>query len=77
DLTAITGSAPAFLYSFVQALEKAAVENNVSKEQARKLVATMIKGSVGMLENGGEPADLISQVASPGGSTAEGLKVLK
>ncbi|MBU9721054.1 MULTISPECIES: pyrroline-5-carboxylate reductase [Bacillaceae] len=77
DLTAITGSAPAFVYSFAQALEKAAVANNISREQARKLVTSMIKGSVGMLENGGEREELISQVASPGGSTAEGLKVLE
>lgn len=77
DLTAITGSAPAFVYMFVQGLEKAAVENGVNKEQARKLVTKMLVGSAAMLDAGYEPDQLINQVASPGGSTAEGLKVLK
>ncbi|MFA9559094.1 pyrroline-5-carboxylate reductase [Evansella sp. AB-rgal1] len=77
DLTAITGSAPAFVYSFVQALEHAAIENGVTKEQARTLVSKMVSGSAAMLEAGYEPSDLISQVASPGGSTAEGLKVFE
>ncbi|WP_416151558.1 pyrroline-5-carboxylate reductase [Salipaludibacillus sp. HK11] len=76
DLTAITGSAPAFLYAFAQALEEAALSYDVRPDQARKLVTIMLKGSVGMLEAGGDPADLMAQVASPGGSTAEGLALL-
>ncbi|ADU31553.1 pyrroline-5-carboxylate reductase [Evansella cellulosilytica] len=77
DMTAITGSAPAFVYTFVQALEKAAMKSGVTREQARKLVTKMVSGSIAMLESGSEPEQLISQVASPGGSTAEGLKVLE
>lgn len=77
DLTAITGSAPAFVYAFEQALEEAAVAYGVTPEQARKLVIEMLRGSIAMLEAGHEPKDLIQQVASPGGSTAEGLEVLK
>ncbi|UCZ52353.1 pyrroline-5-carboxylate reductase [Bacillus shivajii] len=77
DLTAITGSAPAFVYAFVEALEDAAVENGVTRDQARQLVKTMLNGSVAMIEAGHEPKDLCEQVASPGGSTAEGLKVLE
>lgn len=76
DLTAITGSAPAFVYAFAQALEEAAVSYDVSPEQARKLVVQMMQGSVAMLENGHDPQELMDQVASPGGSTAEGLKKL-
>ncbi|MFD1639069.1 pyrroline-5-carboxylate reductase [Evansella tamaricis] len=77
DLTAITGSAPAFFYTFVQALETAAQDYGISKGQARNLVIKMVRGSVTMLENGGEPEELIAQVASPGGSTAKGLEVLE
>ncbi|MDG5787751.1 pyrroline-5-carboxylate reductase [Evansella sp. AB-P1] len=75
DLTAITGSAPAFVYSFVEALEGAALEYGITLEQSRNLVSNMLKGSAAMLEEGYEPSELIAQVASPGGSTAEGLKV--
>jgi len=76
DLTAITGSGPAFLYAFAEALEEAAISYDVAPEQARKLVISMLKGSVAMLETGADPKDLMKQVASPGGSTAEGLNVL-
>lgn len=77
DLTAITGSAPAFLYLFCEALEEAAVHYGVSKEQARKLVNTMVSGSSTMLEAGFSPRELREQVTTPGGSTAAGLNVLK
>ncbi|WP_280769989.1 pyrroline-5-carboxylate reductase [Salipaludibacillus daqingensis] len=77
DMTAITGSAPAFLYSFADALEQAAMSYDIEPEQARKLVTYMLKGSVAMLETGASPKELMEQVASPGGSTAEGLRVLE
>jgi pyrroline-5-carboxylate reductase len=76
DLTAVTGSAPAFLYAFALGLEEAAVNYGVSRKQARKLVTHMLKGSVSMLEHNGEPQLLMDQVASPGGSTAKGLEIL-
>ncbi|OIJ15693.1 pyrroline-5-carboxylate reductase [Anaerobacillus arseniciselenatis] len=77
DLTAITGSAPAFLYSFVEALEEAAIQYGVSKDQARKLVVNMISGSAAMLADGNSASELREQVTTPGGSTAEGLNVLE
>ncbi|PYZ97126.1 pyrroline-5-carboxylate reductase [Alteribacter lacisalsi] len=77
DLTAVTGSAPAFVYAFVEAMEEAAVENGVTTEQARELVVKMLSGSAAMLEAGYAPDELRQQVASPGGSTAAGLEVLK
>lgn len=77
NLTAITGSAPAFVYYVAKALEEAASSYHISDKQARKLVVQMLKGSVAMLEAGHDPQDLIEQVASPGGSTAEGLRVLE
>ncbi|MCT8138204.1 pyrroline-5-carboxylate reductase [Anaerobacillus sp. CMMVII] len=77
DLTAITGSAPAFVYLFCEALEQAAVQYGVSNEQARKLVTMMVAGSAKMLEAGYSPSELRKQVTTPGGSTAAGLKVLE
>jgi pyrroline-5-carboxylate reductase len=77
DLTAVTGSAPAFLYLFCEALEESAVRYGVSKEQARKLVTKMVAGSAAMLEAGHPPAKLREQVTTPGGSTAAGLQVLE
>lgn len=76
DLTAVTGSAPAFLYLFCEALEEAATSYGISNEQARKLVTNMVVGSAAMLEAGHAPSELREQVTSPGGSTAAGLDVL-
>lgn len=76
NLTAITGSAPAFLYLFTEALEEAAMDYGVSPAQARKLVTQMIAGSAAMLEAGYSPEELREQVATPGGSTAAGLNIL-
>ncbi|PRO65372.1 pyrroline-5-carboxylate reductase [Alkalicoccus urumqiensis] len=76
-MTAITGSAPAFIYYMAQALEEAAVSYDVTGEQARRLVSTMMQGAARMLSEGKSPEALMEEVASPGGSTAEGLHVLE
>lgn len=76
-LTAITGSAPAFIYEIAAILEKLAIETGVTEEQARNMVSNMIYGSGAMLKTGKDPSDLSAQVATPGGSTAAGLEVLK
>lgn len=77
DLTAVTGSAPAFLYLFCEALEESAISYGLNQNQARKLVTKMVAGSAAMLEAGNSPSDLRKQVTTPGGSTAAGLKILE
>jgi pyrroline-5-carboxylate reductase len=77
DLTAITGSAPAFLYAFAEELEAAAQSYGVTPETARKLVAQMIYGSAAMLRAGADPAELRDGVTTPGGATAAGLRVME
>ncbi len=76
ELTAVTASAPAFIYRLAEALEQITVESGVSEAQARKLVANMIAGSAEMLKTNVSPAELVDAVATPGGSTAAGLEVL-
>ncbi|TWI54436.1 pyrroline-5-carboxylate reductase [Halalkalibacter nanhaiisediminis] len=76
NLTAVTGSAPAFLYSFVEALEQTATKYGLTAEQARKLVIEMVIGSAAMLAKHRDPAKLREQVTSPGGATAAGLTSL-
>lgn len=77
SLTAITGSAPAFIYELAAILEKLALETGVSSDQARNMVSNMIDGAASMLKTGKDPAQLSYQVATPGGSTAAGLEVFK
>ncbi|ADH98750.1 pyrroline-5-carboxylate reductase [Salisediminibacterium selenitireducens] len=76
-LTAITGSAPAFFYLYYEAMVKCASEAGVSNEDAAFLVRNMMQGSLAMLSEGYDAEALIDQVASPGGSTREGLNVLE
>ncbi|WP_035406658.1 pyrroline-5-carboxylate reductase [Bacillus sp. SJS] len=76
-LTAITGSAPAFVYLFAEVLIEKAKEYGISESKAEKLVTQMISGSAAMLMANGNPSALREQVTTPGGSTAEGIKVLE
>jgi pyrroline-5-carboxylate reductase len=77
NLTAVTGSAPAYLYYFVEALADAATEYGLSSEQAQNLVNEMVIGSAEMLMTYKDPSTLREQVTSPGGATDAGLQSLQ
>ncbi|MCS1352734.1 pyrroline-5-carboxylate reductase [Mechercharimyces sp. CAU 1602] len=77
NLTAITGSAPAFIYRIAEVLGGLTEERGIEPETGRRLVAQMIYGTSKMLMQEGEPAQLREQVTSPGGSTAAGLQSLE
>jgi pyrroline-5-carboxylate reductase len=75
--TGVSGSAPAYLYAFVEALEAAGVSAGLSREASQTLARATVAGSAAlMIRSGEEPAELRRQVTSPGGTTAEALKVL-
>jgi pyrroline-5-carboxylate reductase len=75
--TAAGGSAPAYLYAFIEALEAAAVEAGLEPTVAAGLVRSTITGAAALLrESGEDPAALRARVTSPGGTTAAALKVL-
>jgi len=76
--TAVSGSGPAYLFLFVEALVDAAIQLGLSQDTARELVLTMVIGSGHLIEESGiEPAELRRMVTSPGGTTAEALKELE
>ncbi|HYD44508.1 MAG TPA: pyrroline-5-carboxylate reductase [Phenylobacterium sp.] len=75
--TGASGSAPAYLYAFVEALEAAGVEAGLPREAARRLArSTTVGAAILMAESAAEPAELRAQVTSPGGTTAAALEVL-
>lgn len=75
--TGVSGSAPAYLYAFIEALEAAGVSAGLTPAQSSKLARSTITGAAALLaETGEEPADLRRQVASPGGTTEAALNVL-
>jgi pyrroline-5-carboxylate reductase len=75
--TAVSGSAPAYLYAFLEALEAAGVDAGLTPEAASRLARSTITGAAALLAKGGEdPAELRRQVTSPGGVTQAALEVL-
>ncbi|MEX2324993.1 MAG: pyrroline-5-carboxylate reductase [Nitriliruptoraceae bacterium] len=76
-VTAISGSGPAYLFLFAEALTDAAVAEGLSAEVATQLVSQMLYGSAKMLTGGGDAAALREQVTSPGGTTAAAIEVFE
>ena len=76
-VTGICGSAPAYLYAFVEALEAAGAAEGLSIEASRTLARATISGAAALLKaSGEEPSELRRQVTSPGGTTQAALEVL-
>lgn len=75
-VTALSGSGPAFVAYFVQALIEGGVREGLSLEDSRKLVLQTIQGTIKLIESGRSPTQVIEMVSSPGGTTVEGLFVL-
>jgi pyrroline-5-carboxylate reductase len=76
--TAVSGSGPAYLFLFVEALIDAAAKLGLPLDMAQELVLTTIMGSGQLIEESDrEPAELRRMVTSPGGTTAEALKELE
>jgi pyrroline-5-carboxylate reductase len=73
-VTALSGSGPAYVFTFLGALVDAAVMLGLSRDDAMTLVIETVIGSAELLKQSGEhPARLIDEVTSPGGTTAAGL----
>ena len=75
-VTAISGSGPAYYFYFFDAMEQAAVELGLSKDDAKKLVRQTAYGSLKLAEASSEElTQLIEQVSSKGGTTEKALEV--
>lgn len=75
--TAVSGSGPAYLYAFVEALEAAGGAAGLSTAEAARLArSTVIGAAVLLARPGADPAELRRQVTSPGGTTETALNVL-
>lgn len=73
----LTAAAPAFLFRFLDALAEAAAGLGLPPERAARLAALMAEGASALAVRAGEaPEALARRVASPGGTTEAGLKVL-
>jgi pyrroline-5-carboxylate reductase len=76
--TALSGSGPAYVFLFTEALIDAGVHMGFPRRIAEQLVLQTIKGSASFYEAAGRhPATLRNQVTSPGGTSAEALYYLE
>ncbi len=76
-VTTLSGCGPAFVYRFIDALAEAGTALGLDPDQAQRLAIATVEGS-GLLAAQADvaPGILADRVASPGGSTRQGLNVL-
>jgi pyrroline-5-carboxylate reductase len=77
-VTAVSGSGPAYVFRFIEALQQAACEVGLDEEQARRLAIATFAGAAQLAAQSDEPvAVLRERVTSKGGTTAAALAVLE
>lgn len=77
-VTSVSGSSPAYVYMFIEAMADAAVHDCMPRKQAYQFAAQAVLGSAKMvLETGKHPGELKDMVCSPGGTTIEAVAVLE
>jgi len=77
-VTAVSGSSPAYVFMFIEAMADAAVEGGMPRKQAYTFAAQAVLGSAKMvLETGMHPGELKDMVCSPAGTTIQAVRVLE
>lgn len=77
-VTALSGSGPAFVYQFAEALIEGGIRGGLAQPLATKLCFQTLVGAAAMLvESGMSPKELRDMVTSPGGTTLAGLTTLE
>jgi len=76
--TAISGSGPGYVFTLIDAFEKASQQIGFPKKIAREIVLFTILGSLKLMEKSKkEPSDLVNVIAVKGGTTEAGINILQ
>ena len=74
----VSGSSPAYVFMFIEAMADAAVLAGMPRKQAYEMAAQAVLGSAKLLlETGKHPGELKDMVCSPGGTTIEAVRALE
>ena len=77
-VTGVSGSSPAYVFMFIEAMADAAVAGGMPRSQAYTFAAQAVLGSAKMvLETGKHPGELKDMVCSPAGTTIQAVRVLE
>lgn len=76
-VTALSGSGPAFIALFTEAMIESGEKMGLNKVDAAELTVQTLQGTAKLLDTGMSPEKLREMVTSPGGTTAAGLKVFE
>jgi pyrroline-5-carboxylate reductase len=77
-VTAVSGSGPAYVFAFLEALQSSGEKLGLDAVTARKLAYATLEGATQLAHNSDEPASVLRErVTSKGGTTAAALDVLK
>jgi len=77
-VTAVSGSGPAYVFYFIEALDAAAKDLGIGPADARRLALSTFAGSIALAQSSdAEPATLRAQVTSKGGTTERAIAAME
>jgi len=76
-VTALSGSGPAYVFLFIEALQQAAADLGFTPEQGRQLAIETVQGAAALAAQSPEPASVLRErVTSKGGTTEAALRTM-